>query len=180
MTDKPNRPTIFAIVQEHQDIMLILQETEGELTPELEARLDACLRSSPDKLDAAAAVWRRIKAEAEMADEESKRMADRKKMFQRDADNLRARMLMLIDEVHGGKIKTAKTSAYGVTGANTVTVGLAADADLNTIAITDPSIVRTTHELNKSEIQRRLAAGEAIPPEVAIEDHPGKRYLVIK
>jgi hypothetical protein len=54
-TDQTKKPTLYDLAIEQREIYDILIENDGELTPELEARLDAVLRQSKDKVDAAGA-----------------------------------------------------------------------------------------------------------------------------
>jgi hypothetical protein len=180
MTAAAKRPTLYDIAQDHREIIDILIQTDGELTPELESQLDSILRGGKDKIDAAAAVWRRLVAEGKMVKEEEGRLKIRREAIARDADNLRSRMLIVIDEVFSGKLKTPFTSVWSQTTPPTVQFNVAPDADLGSIGKAYPGLVRVKQELDLSELQRRHKAGESIPDAVSAEDKPGTHFLQIR
>jgi hypothetical protein len=171
------KPTLYDLAAEQREIYDILIENDGELTPELEQRLDAVLRQSRDKIDAAAFVLRRLASQASFCDEEAQRLLSRRDSFVRDADRLKARLIPIIDDLYSGKFKSPQTTAWTQDSADTVAFDIAPDADLNQM---DEAIVRTRKELDRAELQRRYKAGEEIPHEVKVTPKPGTHYLRIK
>ena len=83
-----------------------LIEAQGELTPELESKLDALLANGADALDSAAWVVRKLTADAEACKEESLRYENRAKSFMGQVDFLKGRMLFALDAAFNGKLKT--------------------------------------------------------------------------
>lgn len=168
---------LYKLTVEGAEINRILTENEGELTPELEARLDAILGEGKDKVEAAAMVVRGLEASEEACAQEVQRLTDRAKSFARQSDNLKARMLIAVDAALDGKVKTDKFTIWGQNSADTVQFEVAPDADLSKI---DSSVVRTTYALDKIKLKAMVQGGEAIPAEVTAIDVPGKRSLRIK
>ena len=83
-----------------------LIEAQGELTPELESKLDALLANGAAALDSAAWVVRKLTADAEACKEESLRYENRAKSFMGQVDFLKGRMLFALDAAFNGKLKT--------------------------------------------------------------------------
>ena len=167
---------LYELTIEGAEINRILTENEGELTPELESRLDAILGEGKDKVEAAAMVVRSLETSAEACSAEAARLSKRSKSYEEQVDKLKLRMLYAVDGAFGGKVKTDKFTIYGQNSADTVAFDVAPDADLSKI---DPSVVRTTYALDKIALKERYKAG-TVPPEVTATPMPGKRSLRIK
>ena len=74
--------SLYEIGVEGMWITDLLTENEGELTPELETRINELLTEGPQRLEAAAMVVRGMEASAEACENEVKRLALRAKSFQ--------------------------------------------------------------------------------------------------
>lgn len=168
---------LYDLTVEGAEINRILTENEGELTPELEARLDAILGEGKDKVEDAAMVVRSLEASRDACAMEADRLAKRAQSFDKNVDSLKLRILYAVDSAFGGKVKTDKFSIWSQSSADTVQFEVAADADLSKI---DSSVVRTTYALDKMALKAKVQAGEPIPAEVTAIDVPGKRSLRIK
>jgi len=167
---------LYDLTIEGAEINRILTENEGELTPELEARLDTILGEGKDKVEAAAMVVRSLEASYEACIAERDRLAERAKSYDAQVDKLKSRMLYAVDAAFGGKVKTDKFTIYGQNSADTVAFEVAPDADLSKI---DSSVIRTTYALDKIALKDRYKAG-TVPPEVMATPMTGKRSLRIK
>lgn len=171
---------LYEIGVEGSEIERILIQAEGELTPELEARLDSLLSRGGDVLDSAAAVVRRLTAHEDECKLEAKRFAERASMFERDKDNLKARILFAVDSGFGGRVKTSKNTLWGQNASPAITIELAPDADLEAIAAEYPSLVKRSIALNTTEVRNRLQNDEALPASIVTTDLPPKRFLRLK
>lgn len=164
-----------------------LTESGGELTPELERRLDNLLQSGKEKLEAAARVVRNLEAQAEACKEESKRLAERQSSFNRQAKSLKARMAVALDAAFGGKIKTALFTIWSQRSKPSTYVVLAPNTDLGELRKRRPDLVRevSNFELEEAVI---LSIAEAasedtplrLPAEIKVETNPGTLYCKIR
>ena len=98
--------SLYEISKEGQFLELALTESEGELTPEIEARIDALLIAGSDKLEAAQHVCWNFDAAADACKAEAKRLTERAKAFEAHSDRLKSRMVAALDSAFNGKIKT--------------------------------------------------------------------------
>lgn len=80
---------LYEITAELEDVAGELIENGGELTPELEARLDAAEGALHAKVERCALVVQQLQAHAEMARTESRRLADLASTRARAADRLK-------------------------------------------------------------------------------------------
>lgn len=172
--------SLYQLTMEGEAILEMLQATDGELTPDLEAQFDEFLRAGKEKMNAAACVVRNLEANATVCKTEGDRLYDRAAMFMREADALKARMLAAVDAAFDGKVKTPLFTIWGQTSAPTISFEIAADADLAKLAESDPDLVRSKLELNKQRCIELHKGGDALPREVAVMEKPGTRYLRIK
>ena len=120
--------TLYELTSEGVQISDMLTENEGELTPELEARLDALMLEGPARMEAAAMVVRQLEANATACEEESKRLRERAKAFSDNASRLKNRMTLALDAAFGGKVKTALFTIWAQSSAATTVVDLHQDS----------------------------------------------------
>jgi len=174
------RPSLYDIGEDAMAINDLLREAEGELTPELEARLDALLADGANKLDAAAWVVRQLSGSAEACKLEAKRYRDRADAYERNVDALKARMLFVVETAFSGKLKTDRNTIWSQTSATTVSFDVAPDADLEKVAQENGVFVRRRYELDKLALKNYHDAGEPIPSEIVVTENPGKTSLRIR
>jgi hypothetical protein len=205
---EPRKLTLYDVGMEGIIIADILTESEGELTPELEARLDELMRKGPDKIEAAARVLRQIESDAAACDAEAARLKGRKEMFERQAQNLKARMVFAVDAAFSGKVKTALFTIWTQKARDTVAVSLAEGFTVDIVRADHPELVKTEYQLDKAAALRiweehaeqiklaREALADPEAPEAAkrhatellklipeclyIEEKIGNRYLRVK
>ena len=153
------KSTLYDVAQEGADIQALLMENDGELTPELEERLDSLLKQGKDKLIAAVKVVRNIEAnadnclkEAATQSEEVERLKTRSASFTADAKRLKERILIAVDFAFGGKVKTDLFTIYGQNSPDTVAIELAPTFTLEQLKEAKPELVRTKLELEKKAI----------------------------
>lgn len=171
---------LYEIAVEGAEMERILEETEGVLTPELEARFDALLKGGKDKIEAALCVRQHIKADIKACKDEAARLSARAASLEKQCGKLQERVLIAIDWAFDGKVKTAKFTAYGTTGADGNEYSLAADCDIVEFHKANPDLVRMSVDLNRSMLNQLVKDGEALPREIRVEKVPGKRWLNVR
>lgn len=167
---------LYDIAQEGLVIESLLVEAEGELTPELEGRLDVLLRAGQDKLEAAERVSRNLQAQEDACKQESKRLGERAKSFERQRKSLRKRMAAALQCAFGGKIKTALFTIWCQTSAPSKHVILAPNTNLEELRARRPDLVRTEYVLDEIAVKVAAEAGHPLPGEITVEDVPGTLY----
>lgn len=180
MTATTTKMSLYDIAKEGMELEEILVASDGEITPEVEARLDEFLKQGKERIDAACMVVRGLEASAKACDDEAGRLSARAKSFERNRDMLKARILGAVDAAFDGKVKTNLFTVWGQTSADTVAFEVAPDADLASIQRVYPELVRTKYELDKLTCKSMLAQGEVIPSAVSVTENPGTRFLRIK
>lgn len=157
-----------------------LEASEGELTPEAEMIFDRLITEGPDKLEAAAMVVRHLDALQEECKAEEKRLAERRRSFEANAERLKDRMTWALDAAFAGKLKTAKMTLWNQTSADTVAVDLKEGMTPEQLAQEFPTLVRTTYALDKIAVKEMLKRGDELPESIFVEQTPGKRSIRFK
>lgn len=167
---------LYDIAQEGLEIQDLLTESRGELTPELEQRMDALLRAGKDKMEAAAKVSRMLEADAKACAEEAKRLSDRSASLTKQAKSLKTRMALALQAAFGGKIKTAIFTIWCQTSADRKRVMVAPGVDLKQLQARRPDLVRTEFVLDEVAV---MTAAD-LPGELAVENVPGTLFCRIR
>lgn len=150
---------------------------DGELTPELEQRIDALLSEGPDKFDAAASVLRRLKALGEECKAESDRLSARRASFLKAHDGLKHRMLGALLIAFKGKLKTARNTFY---------VGRSAArrqyecGQLERLELNAPELVKITKALDTKAAEEWLKKEGDLPAEITVIEVEGTEFLGIR
>lgn len=171
---------LYDIPMEAAEIEAILADSGGELTPELEARINDFMSGGKDKIETAAMVVRSLESDAEVCEGEAKRLKARADSLTNSVARLKGLMLAAVDGGFGGKVKTAKFTVWGQTSAPGHEIIL---KDPLTVADLPAKFLRITPpEINKKELLAAFEAGDFIPnPErMEIVPRPGTRFLRIK
>jgi hypothetical protein len=170
---------LYEIAVEGLELERILEETGGELTPELEQRFDSLLQGK-DKIDAALCVRRRLELEAGVCRQESERLRARAASLEGQKETLTRRVLIAIDCAFGGKLKTARFSAWGQNCAPVKEYRMTADADFAVFCDQYPQFSRVSRDLNKAALAAHIKDGGKLPPEIEVDEFPGKRILQVR
>jgi hypothetical protein len=186
MSDK--KMTLYDVGMEGAIIADILTENEGELTPELERRIETLIRSGSDKLESAAMVVRQLEANEEICKKEAARLAERAKSFKNNAERLKKIMVVAVDLAFGGKVKTPRFSIWTQKSLDSVTFSLAEEFTVEMVREDYPDLVRTELSLDLSAIRRHYEQQQSLPEEqrvalpdaIHVEEKTGSRYLRIK
>ena len=108
MSGKYDQPAfrLYDLVAALNDVDALLDESEGELTPEIEAKLEALTDTFEQKVDNICRLRQGRMASAEMCDVEIKRLQARKKAHEKSADSLRLFLYGAMKRLAKDKIKT--------------------------------------------------------------------------
>ena len=202
------RLTLYDITFEGTVLQAMLEDSEGELTPEIEARLDLLLRQGPDKIEAAAKIVRQLESWEKSAKEEATRLKARAESFANNAERLKARMVLALDAAFSGKIKTPLFTIWTQKARDTVGFGLAEEFALEMFASDYPDLVKTEFQLDSAKVNalweenaekvhaalavlqqedatdaEKAAAREVlkvIPEGIVVDERQGKRYVRIR
>ena len=150
---------LYEISSEWQQIELALEESAGDLTPELEARIQALIAGGTDKLEAAAKVVKSLEGQAEIAKAEAKRLTERSKALENQVQRLRGLMLPALQTL-GGKVKTSLFSMFTQTRTNVI---FALKPGVDIYDLPSKFFRVAEPELNKVALKEAKAAGEQLP-----------------
>jgi hypothetical protein len=171
---------LYDLSQEGVMISDMLTENEGELTPEIEARLDALMIEGPERMEAAAMVVKQLEASATACEEEVKRLRERAKAFSDNAERLKKRMVIALDCAFNGKIKTPLFSIWAQSTATTTVCDLAPGATPEMLEAERPDLVRVKVELDRPAALAKFKAGEKLPEILFFTENEPTRYVRIK
>lgn len=175
-----SKMTLYDISIEGMQLESILTENDGELTPELEARMDALLLEGPQRIEAAAMVVRTLETSAEAAKAEAKRLTERAASFEANAKSLKQRICIALDAAFDGKVKTPLFTVWNQTSADTVSFELENGASFEDLITTNPEMVRVSYALDKKAIAELYKNNAPLPDAVVPMPAQGTRYVRIK
>jgi hypothetical protein len=169
---------LYELPMEYAVLDSALVENAGELTPELEKRLDDFLRSGKDKIEAGVMVMRGLEMEVKACKEEAKRLTERAASIENNAERLKALILYALDGAFGGKVRTGLFTIWGQTSAAQIAVEVAPSVDL---ARLPEAYVRVHRELAKDAIKEAVKRGEDVSGwGITATDVPGTRFLRVR
>lgn len=128
----------------------IFDANGGELTPELEDRLDTLLREGPQKIESAAMVTREMEATADICRSEAKRLTERALSLEKQAKKLKDRIVVALDAAFSGKVKTALFTIYTQKAADSLSVEIAEEYTADQLHEDHPELTKTEYSLDKS------------------------------
>ena len=172
--------SLYDLTLEGVQIRDLLEANEGELTPELEARLDALMIAGPDRIEAAAMVVTHLEGAALVCEQEVLRLGARAKAFQDNAKRLKDRMAIALDLAFNGKIKTHRFTLWTQQSADHIAFDVAEGFTIDDVQHDSPGLVRVKKELDKRELADRFRDGRLLPPSIAFERSEGKRFVRIR
>jgi hypothetical protein len=169
---------LYEIPIEAAQIEILLTESEGELTPEIEARISEFLAGGEQKLENAACVVKSLDAQAEACKVESKRLAARQHALENNCDRLKALMLMAVDAAFKGKLKTPLFTIWGQTSAGSATFALAQGKELRDLP--DAFVKFEAPTLDTGALWQAWRNHQELPSDVVVTELEGKRSLRIR
>ena len=174
------KPTLYDLSHEGLEIFDMLADNLGELTPELEARLDKLMLEGPERIEAAAMVVRSLEQNAKACEEESDRLRERAKSFEAQAGSLKKRMTACLDIAFNGKVKTPLFSIWTQKTADKTLADLVPGITAEILHQERPDLVRVKYELDREKCVAAWKAKELLPELILFEEKEGSRYVRIK
>jgi hypothetical protein len=171
------RMSLYDISTEGLEIERILTENEGELTPELEERLNELMRQGPERIEAAAMVVKGLEASSDACQKEVKRLTERIRGLENNADRLKRYIAFALDAAFAGKVRTERFTVWTQKGRDTVAFDLDESRTLETL---DPAYVRVKRELDKLALKDAYERGIALPDGVFVDKREGSRFTMIR
>lgn len=165
------------------EIEQLLFESIGEITPEIQDKMDAILLAGPETMEAAAAVVTQLQMSANNAEEESDRLRARSKDFEAQAQKLKERMTFALDKAFGGKIKTPRWTIYTQKSADRIIAELVPGITARMLHEERPGLVRVKYDLDREEcisLYKDPATRAKLPELILFEEKEGSRYVRIK
>lgn len=172
--------TLYDLSREGLAIFDMLEESLGELTPELEARLDALMLEGPERLEAAAMVVRTLQSNARVCEEEAERLRQRAKAFEAQSDRLKERMTKCLDTAFGGKVKTPLFTIYTQKSADRTIAELVPGVTAEMLHEERPDLVRVKMELDRETCVAEFKAKNTLPDLLLFEEREGTRSVRIR
>lgn len=169
---------LYELPIEAARIEMLLTESEGELTPEIEAIIEDFLAGGEQKLENAACVVRSLDAQAEACKAESDRLKARQKSLEANRDRLKGLMLVAVDSAFKGKVKTPLFTIYSQQSPSSATFELAEGKNLTELP--DAFVKIEAPTLDTGALWDAWRHKQALPPEVVVTEVPGKRSLRIR
>ena len=177
--------SIYDLSMQGIEIEEMLIDSIGEITPEIQEKMDALLLSGPETMEAAAAVVTQLQMSAKMAEEESDRLRTRSKVFEAQAQKLKERMTFALDKAFGGKIKTPRWTIWTQKSADRIVADPVPGVTPEMIYRENPELVRVKYELDRDACVRiyKMPSAEKegkLPELILFEEKEGSRYVRIK
>lgn len=172
--------TLYSLALDGIEIEQLLFDSVGEITPEIQVKIDALLESGPPMMEAAAAVVRQLQLSAQIAEEESKRLHARAKEFEEQAEKLKSRMAQALEKSFGGKIKTPKWSMWLQKSADRILADLLPGITPEMLYEERPDLVRVKMELDRVKVVAEYKARRPLPELILFEEKEGEKGLRIK
>ena len=152
---------LYEITQQQQELNNLLEESYGELTPELEQALELNLDNFSAKAEGYVKAIKNYKAESDAIAEEIKRLQEKKKVCENAVN----------------RMKTALSTSMDIFGMNKVRAGLF-KISLTTskaVNIIDENAIpenykRVKYEVSKTDIKKAIESGETIEGAEIVEN----------
>lgn len=177
------KATLYDLTAEGLAIFDMLDDSLGELTPELEARLDKLMLEGPQRIEAAAMVVRSMEANAAACEAEADRLRQRAKAFDAQSARLKARMTLCLDAAFSGKVKTPLFSVWTQKSADRIIADLVPGVTAEMLHQERPDLVRVKMELDREkavDLYKNPETRKELPELLLFEEKEGNRYLRIK
>lgn len=174
------KATLYDLTAEGLEIFDMLEDNLGELTPELEQRLDKLMLEGPERIEAAAMVVRSMESNAAACEAEADRLRQRAKAFDAQVDRLKKRMTLCLDSAFSGKVKTPLFSVWTQKSADRTVADLVPGVTAEMLHQERPDLVRVKMELDREKAVSDYKAGKPLPELLLFEEKEGSRYVRIK
>lgn len=180
MSASHSKLSLYDLSVEGMMIRDALLENEGEITPEIEQRIDALMEAAPERIEAAAMVVRTLEASEAACAAEADRFARRAKSLADNAARLKERMAWVVDAAFNGKVRTDRFTVWTQAAPEHVAFDVAEGHTIDEVESADASLVRVKKDLDKIALKEKFKAGQALPAAISFTRSEGKRYVRIK
>ena len=164
-------PTLYEITEEYREIFALLEESEGEWTPEIASRVEALDGEYDQKIQNIALFILDLEGEQKKIKDEVSRLNARMITARKKAESLSKYLLSSL-EFSGRKVKTTLVSVWAQNSAPSVVIDdLAAIPDCYKTATVKAMLPRipeslralATVEPSKTAIKEAIDGGETVP-----------------
>lgn len=173
-------PNSLQLYGEAAELRMLLEAGEGELTPEMEERIDAFLDDSENKLDRHRAVIADFSKRAELYDAEVKRLTQRSRMLKRVAYRVKELAKVVLDgrvQLHGWKDgRKVETESGIVFLKRTKALVIPDEAAFQDAYRTHPKYIKRSTSIDKAAVKKAIESGTEVP-HATIED---RTHVVFK
>lgn len=162
---------LYETVDALDQVAVWLAEAEGELTPEIEAALEAAGIDFTDKVERVAIKVLELRATAKAQKEEAERVAARAKASQRDADSLARYLRQQLDRAGVPRVEGLRCTVAVQTNPPSI-VGELDEQALRTLAVIEPTLVRRVPEtfaLDRRAALEAVKNGRMLPTGLTVE-----------
>jgi hypothetical protein len=157
--------TLWAITDELAEVGALIADNEGELTPDLEARLDALEGALEEKVERIALFIRESETLADGAKSEKERLYAIEKAHRRKADGLKEYLLRCMSGAGRERVETARAR---VRLQKSGTPSIDYHGDLDALPADFVRVVPESRVLDKKAITQAIRDGETPPEGVTV------------
>lgn len=175
-----SKSTLYDLTKEGLEIFDMLSDNLGELTPELEERIEELMLEGPERIEAAAMVVRSLDANANACEAEAQRLRERAKAFEDQKERLKLRMTKCLDAAFNGKVKTSLFTIWTQKSPDRTVAELVPGVTPEMLHKERPDLVRVKMELDREKVVADLKSGKPLPELILFEEREGTRYVRIK
>lgn len=150
--------TLYSLTQEFQHLASMDADNDEDFAAALADTLDSQSSELEDKIEATIIVAKQLDADAEACKAEAKRLADRAKTFERNAQACRDRVLWAMEATGRDKIKRQL-----LTITRTKPRDLCAIEDADKVPEQYTKLIPESRQPVKADILKALKAGEEVP-----------------
>lgn len=156
---------LWAITDELAEVGALIADNDGELTPELEAKLDSLEGALEAKVERIALYIRESETRADAAKAEKDRLAAIQKANQRKADGLKEYLLRCMT---GAGVDRVETHRARVRVQRSGTPSIEYWGDLDALPVSFVRVVPESKVVDKKAITQAVRDGEAMPEGVVV------------
>lgn len=152
------RRTLLGLSDELLDLYDLIDSGDGEVSPELEERLDALQHDFSAKLDAYASLAREADLEASALEAEVRRLEKRIRRRRTLIANLKARVQLALEAQGQKRFRTGRFTLSLCANGGGLPVEI-----VGKVEELPPAYLKVTVEPDKDALRQALSRGEAIP-----------------
>jgi len=146
---------VYQVTSDWGSILEELAVLEGELTPELEEKLDALVNTTEEAVDRVCDTVRYLQLLSVAAQKEAERLTERAISFNNHSEIIKERLRNCLEMMDKSQVKTARYTAYISKGRESVELADASKIPAKFLIPQDP-------KLDKAGIGKALKAGEEV------------------